>query len=155
MGKEQPICMQVREEIVNPNIKQEINENIVSSRRYEKISNCSELLGHIVIGLTTLVAFAASYFDTVSELSFVAGCCSIFSLALLRFGLYAAKESSERHRLANMQLEKLGIEPMPPMTISDNPDGWEKREESTGNDEGMKNGDIRLQPASSCEIIAV
>ena len=97
----------IHNDIINPNIKQEIENLLLSRNKWRKVSNITETSGNIMIVLATIFSFSSGVYKDIETLSFVAGCINVMSLSLLKFSEYSSKESEERNKLLNDLLSKL------------------------------------------------
>lgn len=102
----------VEEEIINPNIVIEVQKLLKSKNKWTKVSNITEVLGHISLFVVTIVAFASGTYRQES-LAFATGCISTISISLFRFSHYAAKESVDRSMLLNTILTDNNIRTIP------------------------------------------
>lgn len=103
----------VEEEIINPDIHQEINSLLKSRNKWKRISNITETLGNIFILSSTMLSFASGVYSDNKSLSFVAGCSNVMSISLLKFSSYSSSESTERSKLLNDLLARCNVMPMP------------------------------------------
>ena len=116
-------------------LKDGINYKLANMKIFNKISVYTELLGHVFIGITTLMSFAASFFNTITVLTFAAGCCSTVSLILLEFSEYAATKRVKRYeKEIKQQLKELGISAIPLHAANDVTDGIDNKRSVTSND---------------------
>ena len=99
--------------VINPSIEGEVVDLMGSRDNWRKIYNITEALGHILIVVSTVFAFAAGVYNELSSLAFVSGCVSTISISLLKFSDYAAKESNERTSTLNKLLDRLDIKQLP------------------------------------------
>lgn len=108
------------QQIVVPDYRREVAEVVTWRQRWRKIASFSEGIAQCFVGMSTLLAFAAGFFDS-KYLSFAAGCCSTVCIVLLRYSTYAENESAERNGILARLLTRIGIAPMPAIT-ADAPD---------------------------------
>jgi hypothetical protein len=108
-------------DIIAPDFRAEVEDVVVWRHRWRKAANGFEGLAHLLLVAGAVLAFAAGFFD-VRVLSFVAGCCGTLSLALLRFSVYANRESLERNSILERLLHAAGLEPPPSIAADDGPD---------------------------------
>lgn len=116
----------VLQRIVIPDYKREVEDVTVWRHRWRKIANWVEGLAQVLLGVATMLAFAAGFFN-VQYLPFAAGCFNTLCLVMLRFSAYANRESAERNAILGRLLVFLGATP-PPTTadIVENPTAVEK-----------------------------
>lgn len=95
-------------------IKGELIEksNMRSKNIWKYLGDISNTLSHVMLALSTILAFAAGFFK-IAILSFLSGCFSTIALSLTQFSMYALKESRERTHRVNTILNKLGISEIP------------------------------------------
>lgn len=98
--------------IVVPEYKDEIKDIIIWRRKWRKIANWAEASAQILLGMGTILAYSAGFFNT-KYLSFASGCCSTLCVILLRYSKYANGESNERNKILNDLLKKIDIDEMP------------------------------------------
>ena len=98
--------------LINQNYYSDLKYNIGSKSRLKIISDWSDGLAQLLMGISVVLAFAAGYFDHYI-LSFIAGCMGTISMVVLKFSSYAMKESKERTDQVNLILRKLGIDTIP------------------------------------------
>jgi hypothetical protein len=97
----------VDEHTINPCVAEEIKNLTKSRDRWKTISNIVEIIGHFFLSAGTILLFASSVYNCDPMISFVSGCINVVSLALLRFGIHAYKESKERNDSLEILLHKL------------------------------------------------
>ncbi len=98
----------INKELIEPTYYDDIKNNLYGRSKWKTISDITETISKILAGITTVLAFAAGFFD-MSFLSFMAGCLGTISLVLLQFSSYCSNESKERTIRANQILKNLGI----------------------------------------------
>jgi hypothetical protein len=76
---------------------------------YKITANVCETIGHILIGVAAVIAFAAGSFN-LSYLSFLSGATSVISVSLLKFASFAMAESKEQTDTVNKILTSLNNE---------------------------------------------
>lgn len=111
---------------INKMIDEDYLSNVklgLSSRSCWKFTgDCTETLGHISIGVSAIIAFAAGFFG-IGFLSFIAGCFSTGAILLLKFSSYSMGESKERTTEINRILSKLNIDELVDIAIDSASDG--------------------------------
>lgn len=105
--------------LVQPTYYSEIKYNLDGVLKWEIISNVSDTLSNIFMGVTVILSFAAGSLNN-SLLSFLAGCSGTISLVLARFSAYALKESKTRTEQSNLLLKNLNINPIVDITVDSN-----------------------------------
>lgn len=109
----------IEEQVINPDITNEIKSLLSSRNKWRTVSNISETSGQVFIVASTMLAFASGVYKCNDSLSFAAGCVNVASISLLKFSSYAANESAERNKLLNKLLERCNVTPMPrPMFVT-------------------------------------
>jgi hypothetical protein len=98
----------VENRLVNNSILIEVEDLIVSRIKWRKISNISEFIAHVLLIVTTILAFTGGIYE-FKLLYFFTGCASTTALGLLKFSSYAIKESKERTETLNVLLTRLYI----------------------------------------------
>jgi len=106
----------IRIELVEKNYYSDVKMNIRSKTIWKFVSDLTEALAHILMGLAAVLSFAAGFFD-YTLLSFIGGCFGTSAIVLLQFSSYAMKESKERTERVNKILTKLGIDQMVDISI--------------------------------------
>ncbi len=81
------------------------------------IGDTTEAFAQIFTGISVVLSFAAGFFD-LYLLSFLSGCFGIISIIFLRCSSYSMKESKERTNEINIILNKLGINEIPNIAVS-------------------------------------
>lgn len=110
----------VEENIINPDINDEI-ESLVSSRnKWKRVSNIAETSGQLLLLAATMLSFASGVYKCNDSLSFAAGCVNAASISFLRFSSYASNESNERTTSLNTLLARLNIQPLPQVAQENN-----------------------------------
>jgi hypothetical protein len=103
----------IEDQVINPDILDEIKSLLSSRNRWRKVSNISETSGQLFMIASTVLAFASGVYKCNDSLSFAAGSVNVGSIALLKFGTYALNESAERTRLLNDFLVRCNVVAMP------------------------------------------
>ena len=103
----------IEEELINPNIKKEIEKLINSRNNWKNISNICETSGQILLVGSTIMTFSSSIYKNNISLAFIAGSLNVTSISLLKFSSYAAGESIERNKLLNDLLVRCNVSPLP------------------------------------------
>jgi len=106
----------IEENIINPDIVDEITTLVSSKKKWKKISDITEALGHVFLAITTILAFTSGIYD-YKIISFFTGCTGTISLSLLRFSVYASKECKERNTLLSSLLIRSQVNPLPSPVI--------------------------------------
>jgi len=83
---------------------------------WKTTGDVTETFGHIFIGCSAIIAFAAGFFN-IAYLSFIAGSLSTGAILLLKFSSYSMKESKERTDETNRILNKLNIDELVDIAI--------------------------------------
>lgn len=101
---------EIEDNIINPTIESEIKKLIKSRTKWKNISHYTELIGYILIVISTIFAFISiEYF----VFNFITGCLNTAALALLKFSDYANNESREQTEVLNTFLVRLNIQEIP------------------------------------------
>lgn len=103
----------IEEELINPNIENDIEKLIKSKNMWKSTSNICETTGQVLLVGSTILTFASSVYKNIVVLSFIAGCTNVSAISLLKFSTYAANESVERSKSLNDLLARCKIEPLP------------------------------------------
>lgn len=83
-----------------------------------RLSTVLEAAGQALFVLATVLAFAASYWDTRGAIAFAAGLCGAAGLSVTRYAAYAGRESSERSLLLNRIRQYFGLAPLPDLYVA-------------------------------------
>lgn len=112
----------IEEQVINPNINNEIEDLLKSRNKWRKVANISETLGNLSIAAAAMLSFASGVYKYNDSLAFASGCVNVVSISLLKFSSYSAGESVERNKLLNELLLRTNVQPMPPpvYTLSSN-----------------------------------
>jgi hypothetical protein len=105
-------------DIVAPDYREEVKEAATWRHIWSTVANTTEAIAHIFLGIGTILAYAAGFFD-IKYIAFSAGICSTICLALLRYSVYAKHESDNRNTILNRLLAAAGLGPDPSITVSD------------------------------------
>ena len=103
------LALKIKNELIDKNYYDEVNENIIWRNRWKRISDISETSAHILTGIAAILSFAAGFFNS-EYYSFTAGGVGTTSLVLTKFSNYAMSESKERTSNVNKILNKLGLD---------------------------------------------
>ena len=99
-------------DVIAPDYTGEVRDVITWRHRWRKISNWVEGVAHVLLGVASVLAFSAGFFDN-KYLTYASACISTLCLAMLRFSAYANNESVERNAILTRLLNVVGIAPMP------------------------------------------
>lgn len=110
----------IEEQVINPNMTDEIKSLLRSRNKWRRVSNISETSGQLLMLGSTMLAFASGVYKCNDSLSFAAGCVNVASISMLKFATYASNESIERNKLLNELLVRCNVIPMPTPTIEQN-----------------------------------
>ncbi len=100
-----------------------IRHNLRARTWWNITSNVCETTGHLLIGISAGVAFAAGVWN-LQYLSYIAGATNLASMSLIKFSSYAVAESKERTQETNTILTSMKLGSIPDITFdkpSDNP----------------------------------
>ena len=106
-------------DIIAPDFNAEIRDVVAWRHIWRKLANWVEGIAHIMLGVASILAFSAGFFNT-PMLSYAAACASTVCLAMLRFSAYANNESIERNDILNNLLRTIGIDPVPSIASINN-----------------------------------
>ena len=104
--------------IVESTIKEEIESFIKSRIRWRTIGMCMETMSKLLLGTTSIVAFATSIYPCNNYLSFIAGSVSTMSLVTLQFANYSFRESKLSTDNLNILLSKINSNSIPDLNGS-------------------------------------
>ena len=96
--------------IINEQYASDIKLSLFGRSCCKYTGDITETLAHLLMGFSSLTAFAAGSWPNYTYLSFIAGSLGVTSLVLLKFSSYAMSESKERTLIANKILDKLKLE---------------------------------------------
>jgi len=102
----------VEEDVINPDIRDNIIKLLTSRNNWRKVSNVFETSGNLLIVVATILSFTSGVYK-IDSIAYAAGCVNIISLSFLKFGDYALSESEERNKLLNDLLLRVKVNPMP------------------------------------------
>lgn len=103
-------------QIIAPSYYNDIQDTVESRKKWRNMSNKIETLSKILVGSSTIVAFASGVYQ-YQYLSFIAGCLGTAGIVCQQFATYAIKESQERTEQANKVLKNLNIHQIEDLTI--------------------------------------
>lgn len=104
--------------IVVPNYLAEIEDVINARHKWRKISSIIEAFGQVLLGVASVLAFSAGFFNN-PYLTFAAACCSTLCLALGKLATYAESECVERNTILSRLLKRIELESMPSISSND------------------------------------
>jgi hypothetical protein len=110
---EEELHTTIEEQVVNPDIKDNIINLLKSKNKWRKVSNIFETLGNGLIVIATILSFTSGVYKNES-VAYAAGCTNVISLSFLKFGDYALNESEERNKLLNDLLTRVNVKPIIP-----------------------------------------
>ena len=97
-------------------INHQIKSLLKSRIKWRVVENYVETSAHILMVVTSILAFSAGIYRTIEVLSFLSGISGVTSIACLKFANYAKNECLERNNLLHQLLERLNIKPTPSNT---------------------------------------
>ena len=115
------LAAKIKQELVDPNLYNDVKYNIRSKSRWKFIADISETFAQVFLCASVVLSFASGSFDE-KILSFIAGAFGACSLSLLLFSSYSMKESKERTTQVNIILKNLGVDAIPDITIDSTSD---------------------------------
>jgi hypothetical protein len=109
---------EIQVDIIQPSIREEISSFLQSRIRWRTIGIYMETTSKIMLGTTSILAFATSIYPCNSYLSFIAGTVSTMSLVSLQFANYSFRESKLSTENLNVLLSKMKGETLPELNGS-------------------------------------
>ena len=106
--------------LIAPNFRAEMADVVVWRHRWRKIGNWAEAAAHVFIGLSSILAYSAGFFNS-RFLAYASACFSTVCIALLRFATYAENESIERNAILGRLTAAAGINDDPAITAATSP----------------------------------
>lgn len=107
----------IETELIEPTYYRDIKYNIWGKSSLKLVSDISEILSQVLLGMSVVFAFSAGFFNLL-VLAYVSGCLGTCSTVLSKFSSYTKSESKERTEQVNIILEKLGIEEIPDIILN-------------------------------------
>lgn len=112
---------QLRNDIINnyltPAYIKDITDTIRWRYLYRKIGENLETISKLLSATSTILAFSAGVFSSISALSYAAGVIGIMSLTGMQISSYAINESKECNTELNKLLSSLTIKKMPDLDL--------------------------------------
>lgn len=109
----------IKTKLINPTYYHEIQNNLKNRDEWKTVGNVFDTLSHLLNGIATILAFAASGFPDYKILSFIAGCVGVCSLVCRQFSSYALNETNMKTTEVNKILTKLGMEEIVDTSINE------------------------------------
>lgn len=109
---------EIQVDIIQPSIREEISSFLQSRIRWRTIGIYMETTSKIMLGTSSILAFATSIYPCNSYLSFIAGTVSTMSLVSLQFANYSFRESKLSTENLNVLLSKMKGETLPELNGS-------------------------------------
>jgi hypothetical protein len=109
---------EIQVDIIQPSIREEISSFLQSRIRWRTIGIYMETTSKIMLGTSSILAFATSIYPCNSYLSFIAGTVSTMSLVSLQFANYSFRESKLSTENLNVLLSKMKGETIPELNGS-------------------------------------
>ena len=109
---------QVENNIINENIKDEINTFLYFRRKWRNIGICMETTSKIMVGATSILAFTIGVYPCNIYLGYWSGCIATASLVCLQFANYSFRESKLSTNNLNVLLTKFHVQPLPELNAS-------------------------------------
>ena len=103
----------VEEDIINPNIKKEIEKLVKHGKNWRITSIVCKTIGHVLVVISAALSFAGAVYNQIQALSFAAGTISVMSMALIIFSNFASNESKNCDIALNKFLDRCKIEHIP------------------------------------------
>lgn len=97
-------------------INHQIKALLKSRIKWRVVENYVETSAHLLMIISSILAFASGIYKDVDVLSFLAGIAGVTSIACLKFANYAKNECLERNNLLHQLLDRLNIKPTPSNT---------------------------------------
>ena len=107
-------------ELLEPAYYNDVKDTLEWRYKWRKIANTTESFSQLLIGGSTICAFAAGFFN-YTKLSFVAGSLTVAAGILMKLTAYSNNESKERTQSLNIILDDLHIKKMPSINVNNNP----------------------------------
>jgi hypothetical protein len=99
--------------VIDENYKMEIKGFLQSRATWRTIGMSMETISKIMLGVSSILAFATSIYPCNTNLSFASGSVSTLSLVFLQFANFSFRESKLSTNNLNVLLQKLHEEPVP------------------------------------------
>jgi len=125
-------------ELVEPNYKNEIQENMALVKYFRRFGLIFESASKIFVGVSSILSFSAGIYQ-ITELSFMAGVSNVISLVFIQFSSYAYRESKKNESILSGIFKKMD---------KSSPPTQEQKDQSTNIEDNSLNGSEE-QPASS------
>ena len=108
----------IQNDIITPNIKDEISTFLFLRRKWRHIGICMETASKIMVGASSILAFSTAVYPCNLYLSYFSGSISTLSLVCLQFANYSFRESKLSTDNLNTLLSKVEIQPIPELNAS-------------------------------------
>ena len=108
----------IQNDIINPNIKDEISTFLYLRQKWRNIGICMETTSKIMVGATSVLAFTTSVYPCSAALSYSAGCIATLSLVCLQFANYSFRESKLSTNNLNIMLSRFNMLTLPELNNS-------------------------------------
>lgn len=105
-SEEEKLKTKIMTQLIEPAYYNDTEKNIRAREKWKSISDISQTISKILAGLSTVLAFAAGFFN-ITILSFIAGCLGTLSLVTQQFSQYSLNESKDRTLRINRILTNL------------------------------------------------
>ncbi len=108
----------IQNDIITPNIKDEISTFLYLRQKWRNIGICMETTSKLMVGATSVLAFTTSVYPCNTTLSYSAGCIATLSLVCLQFANYSFRESKLSTNNLNILLSRYHMTPLPELNNS-------------------------------------
>jgi len=102
----------VYDELIEPAYYDDIRDGLKWRYMWRKIANFTEGLSQVIHAGGAIFSFASGFYN-IPWMAFIAGCCSVVVLVMVRFTTYSNGESRERTNELNKLLDSLKMRNMP------------------------------------------
>lgn len=106
ISEEEKLKTKIMTQLIEPAYYNDTEKNIRAREKWKSISDISQTISKILAGISTVLAFAAGFFN-ITILSFIAGCLGTLSLVTQQFSQYSLNESKDRTLRINRILSNL------------------------------------------------
>ena len=87
------------DDVLNPTVAGDLENALSARRKWKVVADTFDVIAHILMAVTGILAFVASYMDSNCAVVFSKGCTSTLNLVCLKFACYAAERCNEEHHI--------------------------------------------------------
>ena len=103
------------DDVLNPTVAGDLENALSARRKWKVVADTFDVIAHILMAVTGILAFVASYMDSNSAVVFSNGCTSTLSVVCLKFACYAAERCNEEHHIVCGTLAYFGTDTILPL----------------------------------------